>query len=148
MAESNGKGSHNETSSDDDDEYEDNSRGFNLGFIFGNVDNSGDLDADYLDEDAKEHLSALADKLGSSLPDINVTFYTLFNILSSKVYRRVNCESFMWFLILFFLYWDANNGVSKLNSYWQNQNVQQVIQLSKVMLSARVVYLMQFLLFI
>jgi len=54
----------------------------------------------------------------------------------------------MWFLILFFLYWDANNGVSKLNSYWQNQNVQQVIQLSKVMLSARVVYLMQFLLFI
>jgi transcription initiation factor TFIID subunit 1 len=50
MAESNGKGSHNETSSDDDDEYEDNSRGFNLGFIFGNVDNSGDLDADYLDE--------------------------------------------------------------------------------------------------
>ncbi|CAH8254309.1 unnamed protein product [Arabidopsis lyrata] len=72
MAESNGKGSHNETSSDDDEEYEDNSRGFNLGFIFGNVDNSGDLDADYLDEDAKEHLSALADKLGSSLPDINL----------------------------------------------------------------------------
>lgn len=25
-------------------------------------------------QDAKEHLSALADKLGSSLPDINVTF--------------------------------------------------------------------------
>ncbi|KAL1212995.1 Transcription initiation factor TFIID subunit 1 [Cardamine amara subsp. amara] len=72
MAESNGKGSHNETSSDDDEEYEDNNRGFNLGFIFGNVDNSGDLDADYLDEDAKEHLSALADKLGSSLPDINL----------------------------------------------------------------------------
>lgn len=35
---------------DDDEEYEDNNRGFNLGFIFGNVDNSGDLDADYLDE--------------------------------------------------------------------------------------------------
>ncbi|XP_024009212.1 transcription initiation factor TFIID subunit 1 [Eutrema salsugineum] len=72
MAESNGQGPHNETSSDDDEEYEDNNRGFNLGFIFGNVDNSGDLDADYLDEDAKEHLSALADKLGSSLPDINL----------------------------------------------------------------------------
>ncbi|WZZ08615.1 hypothetical protein YC2023_094536 [Brassica napus] len=70
MAESNG--SHNETSSDDEEEYEDSNRGFNLGFIFGNVDNSGDLDADYLDEDAKEHLSALADKLGSSLPDINL----------------------------------------------------------------------------
>ncbi|VVA94015.1 unnamed protein product [Arabis nemorensis] len=54
----------NETSSDDDEEYEDS--GMGLGFIFGNVDNSGDLDADYLDEDAKEHLSALA----SSLPDI------------------------------------------------------------------------------
>ncbi|CAN8290270.1 unnamed protein product [Cochlearia groenlandica] len=73
MSESNGKGSNNEASSDDDDEeYEDNNMGFNLGFIFGNVDNSGDLDADYLDEDAKEHLSALADKLGSSLPDINL----------------------------------------------------------------------------
>ncbi|KAJ4867252.1 Transcription initiation factor TFIID subunit 1 [Raphanus sativus] len=70
MAESNG--SHNETSSDEEEEYEDSNRGFNLGFIFGNVDNSGDLDADYLDEDAKEHLSALADKLGSSLPDINL----------------------------------------------------------------------------
>ncbi|KAJ0235844.1 Transcription initiation factor TFIID subunit 1 [Hirschfeldia incana] len=70
MAESNA--SHNETSSDDEEEYEDSNRGFNLGFIFGNVDNSGDLDADYLDEDAKEHLSALADKLGSSLPDINL----------------------------------------------------------------------------
>lgn len=35
---------------DDDEEYEDNNKGFNLGFIFGNVDNSGDLDADYLDE--------------------------------------------------------------------------------------------------
>lgn len=54
----------------------------------------------------------------------------------------------MWFLILFFLYWDAKNGVPKLNSCWQNQIVQQVIQLSKVMLSARVVYLMQFLFYI
>lgn len=32
-------------------------------------------------QDAKEHLSALADKLGSSLPDINVTSYALSNIL-------------------------------------------------------------------
>ncbi|KAJ4869926.1 Transcription initiation factor TFIID subunit 1 [Raphanus sativus] len=49
---------------EDDEEYGDRSRG--LEFIFGNVDHSGDLDADYLNEDAKEHLSALA----SSLPDI------------------------------------------------------------------------------
>ncbi|CAN6925489.1 unnamed protein product [Brassica oleracea] len=55
---------HNEGSSEDNEEYADRSRG--LEFIFGNVDNSGDLDADYLNEDAKEHLSALA----SSLPDI------------------------------------------------------------------------------
>ncbi|KAG2317599.1 hypothetical protein Bca52824_020721 [Brassica carinata] len=55
---------HNESSSEDDEEYGDRSRG--LEFIFGNVDNSGGLDADYLNEDAKEHLSALA----SSLPDI------------------------------------------------------------------------------
>ncbi|EOA39475.1 hypothetical protein CARUB_v10008072mg [Capsella rubella] len=71
MAEANGNGPHNEDYPDEDEEYEDNNQGFNLGFIFGNVDNSGDLDADYLDEDAKEHLSALANKLGSSLPDIN-----------------------------------------------------------------------------
>ncbi|XP_010535990.1 PREDICTED: transcription initiation factor TFIID subunit 1 isoform X2 [Tarenaya hassleriana] len=70
MGESNSNGSYNNSSSDDDEENE--SRGFNLGFMFGNVDNSGDLDADYLDEDAKEHLSALADKLGTSLPNIEM----------------------------------------------------------------------------
>ncbi|KAK2647277.1 hypothetical protein Ddye_014766 [Dipteronia dyeriana] len=61
-----------------------------LGFMFGNVDNAGDLDVDYLDEvislhiysqnnaihvnkDVKEHLVALADKLGSSLTDIDLS---------------------------------------------------------------------------
>ncbi|KAI4367493.1 hypothetical protein MLD38_023226 [Melastoma candidum] len=40
--------------------------------MFGNVNDSGDLDVDdYLDEDAKEHLAALADKLGSSLAGPN-----------------------------------------------------------------------------
>ncbi|CAJ2646998.1 unnamed protein product [Trifolium pratense] len=56
---------------DDEEEYEESDKGNRfLGFMFGNVDNSGDLDVDYLDEDAKEHLSALADKLGPSLTDI------------------------------------------------------------------------------
>ncbi|XP_039038958.1 transcription initiation factor TFIID subunit 1-like [Hibiscus syriacus] len=41
--------------------------------MFGNVDNSGDLDADYLDENAKEHLAAVADKLGPSLTDIDLS---------------------------------------------------------------------------
>ncbi|XP_004288581.1 PREDICTED: transcription initiation factor TFIID subunit 1 isoform X1 [Fragaria vesca subsp. vesca] len=41
--------------------------------MFGNVNDSGDLDVDYLDEDAKEHLSALADKLGPSLTDIDLS---------------------------------------------------------------------------
>ncbi|KAK7252555.1 hypothetical protein RIF29_36592 [Crotalaria pallida] len=59
---------------DDDEEYEENGKGNRfLGFMFGNVDNSGDLDVDYLDEDAKEHLSALADKLGPSLTDIDLS---------------------------------------------------------------------------
>ncbi|KAK4438111.1 Transcription initiation factor TFIID subunit [Sesamum alatum] len=59
---------------DDDDEYEEAEGGNRLlGFMFGNVDNSGDLDVDYLDEDAKEHLSALADKLGTSLADIDLS---------------------------------------------------------------------------
>ncbi|KAL0384417.1 UNVERIFIED_CONTAM: Transcription initiation factor TFIID subunit [Sesamum radiatum] len=36
---------------DDDDEYEEAEGGNRLlGFMFGNVDNSGDLDVDYLDE--------------------------------------------------------------------------------------------------
>ncbi|KAL2458807.1 Transcription initiation factor TFIID subunit 1 [Forsythia ovata] len=60
--------------SDDDDEYEEGAEGNRLlGFMFGNVDGSGDLDVDYLDEDAKEHLSALADELGSSLTEIDLS---------------------------------------------------------------------------
>ena len=36
---------------DDEEEYEDGGGGNRfLGFMFGNVDNSGDLDVDYLDE--------------------------------------------------------------------------------------------------
>ncbi|KAK6266296.1 hypothetical protein QUC31_017133 [Theobroma cacao] len=60
---------------DDEEEYEEEASGGNrlLGFMFGNVDNSGDLDADYLDEDAKEHLAAVADKLGPSLTDIDLS---------------------------------------------------------------------------
>ncbi|XP_059653268.1 transcription initiation factor TFIID subunit 1 [Cornus florida] len=59
---------------DDEDEYEEAGGGNRLlGFMFGNVDGAGDLDVDYLDEDAKEHLSALADKLGPSLTDIDLS---------------------------------------------------------------------------
>ncbi|KAJ0920891.1 putative chromatin remodeler Bromodomain family [Helianthus annuus] len=59
---------------DDDDEYEEGRDGSRLlEFMFGNIDGSGDLDIDYLDEDAKEHLAALADKLGSSLTDIDLS---------------------------------------------------------------------------
>lgn len=59
---------------DDEDEYEEAEGGNSLlGFMFGNVDGAGDLDIDYLDEEAKEHLGALADKLGSSLTDINLS---------------------------------------------------------------------------
>ncbi|XP_062229396.1 transcription initiation factor TFIID subunit 1-like isoform X2 [Phragmites australis] len=57
---------------DDDEDYEEPGGNHFLGFMFGNVDDSGDLDADYLDEDAKEHLFALADKLGPSLKDIDL----------------------------------------------------------------------------
>ncbi|XVE80957.1 hypothetical protein DITRI_Ditri15bG0023500 [Diplodiscus trichospermus] len=60
---------------DDEEEYEEEAGGGNrlLGFMFGNVDNSGDLDVDYLDEDAKEHLAAVADKLGPSFVDIDLS---------------------------------------------------------------------------
>uniref|UniRef100_A0A5B7AIG9 Transcription initiation factor TFIID subunit 1 n=1 Tax=Davidia involucrata TaxID=16924 RepID=A0A5B7AIG9_DAVIN len=59
---------------DDEDEYEEVGGGKRLlGFMFGNVDGSGDLDVDYLDADAKEHLAALADKLGPSLADIDLS---------------------------------------------------------------------------
>lgn len=63
-----------EDDDDDDDEEEESGRGNRLlGFMFGNVDNAGDLDVDYLDEEAKEHLAALAEKLGSSLTDIDLS---------------------------------------------------------------------------
>ncbi|KAL2513613.1 Transcription initiation factor TFIID subunit 1 [Forsythia ovata] len=66
--------SHGGRDEDDDDEYEEGAGGNRLlGFMFGNVDGSGDLDVDYLDEDAKEHLSALADELGSSLTEIDLS---------------------------------------------------------------------------
>ncbi|KAG5530160.1 hypothetical protein RHGRI_030509 [Rhododendron griersonianum] len=59
---------------DDEDDYEEAGGGNRLlGFMFGNVDGSGDLDVDYLDDDAKEHLAALADKLGSSLTEIDLS---------------------------------------------------------------------------
>ncbi|KAL8541845.1 hypothetical protein ACS0TY_002914 [Phlomoides rotata] len=59
---------------DDEDEYEEAEGGNRLlGFMFGNVDGAGDLDVDYLDEDAKEHLAALADKLGPSLTEIDLS---------------------------------------------------------------------------
>ncbi|XWS09403.1 hypothetical protein CRYUN_Cryun40dG0082200 [Craigia yunnanensis] len=70
-----GHSSFQDEDDDDDEEYEEEAGGGNrlLGFMFGNVDNSGDLDVDYLDEDAKEHLDALADKLGPSLTDIDLS---------------------------------------------------------------------------
>ncbi|KNA26132.1 hypothetical protein SOVF_000270 [Spinacia oleracea] len=65
--ENNGNGSF--LPDDDDEEEHEEAGGGNglLGFMFGNVDNSGELEVDYLDEDAKEHLDALATKLGPSL---------------------------------------------------------------------------------
>lgn len=66
--------SHDAREEDDEDDYEEVSGGNRLlGFMFGNVDGFGDLDADYLDEDAKEHIAALADKLGPSLADIDLS---------------------------------------------------------------------------
>lgn len=71
-----GSGSASQEDRDDDDEDEYDEGGASnrlLGFMFGNVDGAGDLDVDYLDEDAKEHLAALADKLGPSLTDIDLS---------------------------------------------------------------------------
>ncbi|KAG2630296.1 hypothetical protein PVAP13_3KG482000 [Panicum virgatum] len=57
----------------DEEDYEEpgGGNGF-VGFMFGNVDGFGDLDADYFDEDVKGHLFALADDLGQSLKDIDL----------------------------------------------------------------------------
>jgi hypothetical protein len=54
----------------DDDDGERRPRG---GFMFGNVDDAGDLDEEYFDQDAKEHLSALVHQLGPSLVDIELS---------------------------------------------------------------------------
>ncbi|KAK6945794.1 TAFII-230 TBP-binding [Dillenia turbinata] len=82
MGHNSGSASPDGRDEDDEDEYEEVGGGNRLlGFMFGNVDGSGDLDVDYLDEasalmilqDAKEHLAALADKLGPSLTDIDLS---------------------------------------------------------------------------
>ncbi|MCL7045769.1 hypothetical protein MKW94_028134 [Papaver nudicaule] len=59
---------------DDEEDYEeaDEKDGL-LGFMFGNVDGAGELDVDYLDADAKEHLGALAGDLRPSLTDIDLS---------------------------------------------------------------------------
>ncbi|CAB4292371.1 unnamed protein product [Prunus armeniaca] len=58
----------------DEEVYEEFGRGNRfLGFMFGNVNESGDLDVDYLDDDAKEHLAAFSDKLGPSLIKLDHT---------------------------------------------------------------------------
>eukprot|EP00250_Pteridium_aquilinum_P012951 c21044_g3_i1 orf=1-714(-) len=41
-----------------------------LGVLFGNIDESGDLDEEYLDQEFKEHLSALSSQFKDSLIDI------------------------------------------------------------------------------
>ncbi|XP_062012780.1 transcription initiation factor TFIID subunit 1-like [Rosa rugosa] len=59
---------------DDDEEYEEDGRGSRfLGFMFGNVDDSGDLDVDYLDEDAKKHFAALSEELGPAFTDMDMS---------------------------------------------------------------------------
>ncbi|KAL9240687.1 hypothetical protein vseg_014876 [Gypsophila vaccaria] len=64
--------SHDNRDSDDDDESEEAGGGSRLlGFMFGNVDNSGKLEVDYLTEEAKDNLNALADKLGTSIINLS-----------------------------------------------------------------------------
>ncbi|XP_024189416.1 transcription initiation factor TFIID subunit 1 isoform X3 [Rosa chinensis] len=63
-----------EEEEEEEEEEEQAGRGGRLlGFMFGNVNDSGHLDVDYLDEDAKEHLAALADKLDPSFTDIDLS---------------------------------------------------------------------------
>ncbi|CAM6089127.1 unnamed protein product [Calypogeia fissa] len=63
-----------EENEEEDEESEDGGgKGRMLGFMFGNVDDAGDLDEEYFDQDAKEHLSALADQLGPSLVDLELS---------------------------------------------------------------------------
>ncbi|KAH9606122.1 hypothetical protein KSS87_007264 [Heliosperma pusillum] len=65
---------HEDRDLDDDEEYEEAGGGSRLlGFMFGNVDNSGELEVDYLDKDAKEHIDGLAGTLGPSLVDIHLS---------------------------------------------------------------------------
>ncbi|KAK9725171.1 hypothetical protein RND81_05G127300 [Saponaria officinalis] len=66
--------SHDNHDSDDDDESEEAGGGSRLlGFMFGNVDNSGKLEVDYPSKEAKENLNAVADKIGSFLTAINLS---------------------------------------------------------------------------
>ncbi|XP_026407296.1 transcription initiation factor TFIID subunit 1-like [Papaver somniferum] len=74
MGDESNSDSHDTRDEDDEDDYEeaDEKNGL-LGFMFGNVDGAGELDVDYLDADAKEHLGALAGDLRPSLTDIDLS---------------------------------------------------------------------------
>ncbi|KAI3918634.1 hypothetical protein MKX01_041954 [Papaver californicum] len=74
MGDESNSDSHDTHDEDDEDDYEeaDEKNGL-LGFMFGNVDGAGELDVDYLDADAKEHLGALAGDLRPSLTDIDLS---------------------------------------------------------------------------
>lgn len=44
----------------DDENYDDNSTGLNLtGFLFGNIDESGNLESDVFDPESQKHLASL-----------------------------------------------------------------------------------------
>ncbi|KAL6201244.1 hypothetical protein ACLB2K_024959 [Fragaria x ananassa] len=59
---------------DVDEEYEEDGGGSRfLGFMFGNVDDSGVLDVDYLDEDAKEHFAEISEKFAPAFADMDLS---------------------------------------------------------------------------
>jgi hypothetical protein len=83
-----------EEQGEEDEEYYEDDIGENrmLIFMFGNVDDDGELDVDYLDEDAKEHISCFGKTslghLSLILKYMLKEVHQLFHICLSKIMIR------------------------------------------------------------
>ncbi|XP_039066845.1 transcription initiation factor TFIID subunit 1-like [Hibiscus syriacus] len=81
---------------DDEEEYGEEAGGSNrlLGFMFGNVDNSGDPDADYLDEVG---LSNILERIVETLRDNTKVSYLFLKLVSKKeAPDYLNIVSIQW----------------------------------------------------
>ncbi|KAJ8439619.1 hypothetical protein Cgig2_020995 [Carnegiea gigantea] len=86
MGSESGSASHDDRDSDDEEDYDEANGGNRLlGFMFGNVDNSGELDVDYLDEPHCEHDFVITKTFSATkTPSTTITITTMMDLAVSE----------------------------------------------------------------